>query len=127
MKFAKFVYYAAGIYGIIVLLPQYFLLEKIGQDSPPAITHSEYFYGFIGIALVFQLIFLLIAREPLKYRALMPISVLEKLSFGVPCVVLYLQNRLSAQMLAAGLIDLLLSILFTIAFFKVGDREATDI
>lgn len=122
MKFAKIVFYAAGIYGIIALLPQYFMLEKIGQDSPPAITHPEFFYGFIGVALVFQLIFFIIAREPLKYRVLMPVSVLEKLSFAVPCIILYLQNRLAAPMLAAGLIDLTLSVLFTVAFFKTGGK-----
>ena len=49
---------------------------KIGSDFPPAITHPEFFYGFVGIALVFQIIFLIIAREPLKYRLLMLISVL---------------------------------------------------
>ena len=118
MKFAKTVYYVAGIYGIIALFPQYFLLDKIGVDAPPAVTHPEFFYGFVGIALVFQLVFLLIARDVLKYRALMPISVLEKLSFGIPAVILYLQNRLSLSLFAAGLIDLFLGLLFAAAFLK---------
>ena len=118
MKFAKTVYYVAGIYGIIALFPQYFLLEKIGVDAPPAVTHPEFFYGFVGIALVFQLVFLLIARDVLKYRALMPISVMEKLSFGIPAVILYLQNRLSLSLFAAGLIDLFLGLLFAAAYLK---------
>ena len=120
MKYAKIVYYVAGIYGIIALLPQYFLLDKIGTDSPPAITHPEFFYGFVGIALVFQLVFFVIARDSLKYRALMPITVLEKLSFGVPCVILFLQNRLAFSLFAAGLVDLFFGLLFVLAYLKTG-------
>jgi hypothetical protein len=41
MKFASRVFAAAGIYGLIVLVPQYFTEAKLGQDYPPAITHPE--------------------------------------------------------------------------------------
>ncbi|MBA3334468.1 MAG: hypothetical protein H0T08_02535 [Acidobacteria bacterium] len=118
MKFAGIVYYIAGIYGIIALLPLYFLEAKTGRDYPPAITHPEYYYGFVGIALVFQFVFLIIARNPAKYRALMPVSVLEKLSFVVPTVILYFQNRLPLPLFIAGLIDLIFGLLFIAAFLK---------
>lgn len=118
MKFAKYVYYIAAVYGILALFPQYFMEAKIGRDAPPAITHPEFFYGFVGIALVFQFVFLIIARDPLKYRPLMPVTVLEKLSFGIPTLILYLQNRLDVSMFAAGLIDLTLGLFFGIAFLK---------
>jgi len=49
MKFARVVFLVAGIYGLIVLLPQYFLEAKVGLDSPPPITHPEFYYGFIGV------------------------------------------------------------------------------
>lgn len=119
MKFAKIIFYVAGIYGIIALFPLYFLETKIGQDAPPAITHPEFFYGFVGIALVFQFVFLIIAREPLKYRALIFVSILEKLSFGVPALILYLQNRLALRLFAAGMIDLTFAVLFGIAYLKI--------
>jgi hypothetical protein len=45
MKFARLVFLVAGIYGLIVLVPQFFLERKIGTDTPPPITHAEYFYG----------------------------------------------------------------------------------
>jgi hypothetical protein len=124
MKFAKIVFYVAGVYGIIALLPLYFMEAKNGRDYPPAITHPEYYYGFVGIALVFQLIFLIIARDPLKYRSLMPVTVLEKLSFGVPTAILYLQNRLAAPLFAAGLIDLILGALFAAAYIKTAPNSA---
>ena len=123
MKFAKVVFYVAGIYGIIVLFPQYFLESKTGLDYPPAITHPEFFYGFIGIALVFQFVFLIVARNPIKYRPLMPISVLEKLSFGIPAIILFMQNRLALPLFAAGLIDLIFGMLFAAAFLKSKDEN----
>ncbi len=118
MKFAKIVFYVAGIYGLLVLFPQYFMEAKNGQDYPPTITHPEYYYGFIGVALAFQILFLIIARNPLQYRATMIPSIVEKFSFGIAAVVLFLQNRLAMPLFAAGLIDLVFGSLFIAAFLK---------
>ena len=117
-SFARRVFLIAGVYGLIVLLPQYFMVERIGLDSPPPITHLEYFYGFVGIAVAWQLVFLLIARDPIRYRLLMIPAIVEKAAFGVPAVLLYLGGRLRAQMLAAGLIDLTLGVLFLLALAR---------
>ena len=114
--FARRVYSIAGIYGLIVLLPQYFMESRIGRDIPPAITHPEYFYGFVGLAVVWQLCFLAIAREPMRLRPIMPVTVLEKLAFGIPAVVLYSQGRLAAATLAFGILDLVLGVLFVFAY-----------
>ena len=64
MTFARRVFLIAGIYGLIVLLPQYVLEEKNGRDFPPAITHPEYYYGFIGVGVAWQIAFLVIASDP---------------------------------------------------------------
>ncbi len=48
MKFSKIVFLIAGIYGLLVLTPMYFLESKIGRDAPPAITHPEYFLRIRG-------------------------------------------------------------------------------
>ena len=118
MKFARITFLAAAVYGIIFLLPQYFLVSYIGQTDPPPITHPEFFYGFIGVALAFQLVFLIISRDPVRYRPLMLASVVEKFSFGIAAVVLYIQGRLSANMLGAGSVDLVLGTLFIVSFLK---------
>lgn len=120
MKFARYVFYAAGIYGILVLAPQYFLESKIGLDYPPAITHPEYFYGFTGVALAFQLVFLIIARDPVRYRAMIIPSIAEKFSFAAAAAVLYLQDRLPAAMLFAGLIDLAFGLLFIASYILLS-------
>ena len=126
MKFAKIIFYLAGIYGLIVLFPQYFLEAKNSRDFPPPITHPEYYYGFIGVALAFQILFLIIARNPLQYRAAMIPSVIEKFSFGIAVVVLFLQNRLAMPLFAAGLIDLIFGSLFIAAFLKTNSELASE-
>ncbi len=116
MKFARRVFLAAGIYGILILPPQYFMEDKVGRDFPPAITHPEFFYGFIGVALAWQVFFFIIARDPGRYRLGMLPAILEKVGFGGAAVVLYLQGRLSTTTLAAGVADLILAALFLLAY-----------
>lgn len=118
MKFAKYTFYTAGIYGLIALLPQYFLEEKNSRDFPPAITHPEYFYGFVGVALAFQVVFLIIANNPVKYRAMMIPSVIEKFSFAIAVYVLFAVERVHSLMVGVATIDLILGILFVISFLK---------
>jgi hypothetical protein len=120
VTFAKRVFLIAAIYGFIVLLPQYFLEEQTGRDFPPAITHPEYFYGFIGIAVAWQMVFVIISRDPVRYRALMPIAVVEKIAFGLPAIALYLTGRLSRQMLGAGIIDLILGVFFMLSYRRTS-------
>jgi len=118
--FARRVYTIAGIYGLLVMFPQYFLEDKIGRDTPPPITHPEYFYGFIGIVLVWQIAFLVIARDPARFRALMPVTVLEKLVFAIPVALLYAQGRVAPTALFFGGIDLVLGVLFFVSYRRVG-------
>ena len=125
-RFARRVFSGAGIYGLIVLLPQYFLADRIGRDTPPAITHQEYFYGFIGVAVAWQLVFLAIGREPERYRSLMIPAVLEKLAFGVPASIMYAQGNLPGSVLAFGLVDLTLGALFLAAWRTTPDGSAAD-
>src|SRR4028119_373193 len=110
MKFARYTFYAAAIYGILALVPQYFLEDKTGRDFPPAITHPEYYYGFIGVALAFQILFLIIGRNPVRYRGAMLPSIIEKFSFGIAAIVLFLQNRMAAITLGFAIFDLVLGV-----------------
>jgi hypothetical protein len=126
MKFAKVLFLVAGIYGLLVLLPQYFMEEYNGRNYPPPITHPEYFYGFIGVAVAWQVSFLVLAKEPVRFRPMMIPAVLEKLSFGVAAVVLYLQHRVPPVMLGFGLLDLMLGALFVVAYVKTAGGRETE-
>lgn len=113
---ARRIFLVAGSYGLLALVPQYFLEGRTGRDFPPPITHPEYYYGFVGVALAWQVVFLIVARDPVRFRLIMLPAVIEKLGFGVPAVVLYLQGRLSNVFLGFGIIDLILATLFLVAF-----------
>ncbi|HEY0435778.1 MAG TPA: hypothetical protein VGC92_04010 [Phenylobacterium sp.] len=120
MVFARRIFTLAAIYGVIVLAPIPFLEALMARTTGP-VTYPEYYYGFALTALVFQGVFFVIGRDPVRYRALMPVGVLEKLSFGVPCWVLYAQHRLgNPQVLPFATIDLALGVLFAISWFKTA-------
>jgi hypothetical protein len=120
MIFARRVFLVAGIYGLAALLPQYFMEERLGRDFPPPISHPEYFYGFLGVAAAWQVAFLMIARDPARYRLIMIPGMLEKVSFGLAGIVLFIEERIPATLLAFGIVDLLWAVLFSMAFVKVG-------
>lgn len=118
MKFAKIVFLVAGIYGLVVMLPQFFLEQRIGIDTPPPITHPEYFYGFICVVIAFQVLFLILSTDPIRYRPIMLAAVLEKIGFPIAVVFLYMQQRVAAMMLVPAAIDLVLCLLFVASFIK---------
>jgi hypothetical protein len=120
MTFARWLFRIAGVYGLAVLLPQYFLEGRIGQDYPPPITHPEHFYGFLGAAIAWQIAFLVLATDPVRYRPLMPVAFVEKATFGVAGVALFALGRAAAPVLGFGLIDLTLGALFLIAWRRVA-------
>jgi hypothetical protein len=120
MKFAKIVFTAAGIWGVVVLTPLYFTYDLIGRQYPPAVTHPDFYYGFLGVALAWQVGFLTIGRQPERLRPMMIPAILEKLIYVISLVALYAQGRIALGQLAPGIPDLLLGCLFVAAFFKTG-------
>ncbi len=96
---------------------------KIGRDTPPPITHPEYFYGFLGAGLAWQVLFLVLSADPVRYRAMILPSILEKVSYGVALIVLYSQHRLPLPVLAIGSVDWIFAFLFLAAYFKTKPRR----
>jgi len=126
MKFAKVVFWIAAIYGVVAITPLYFLFNNIGRQDPPPITHPGFYYGFAGVALAWQIAFMVIATDPARFRPFMVPSVLEKVGFGIAIVVLYLQQRVHPTDLILGCIDLLFALLFLIAFAGTKQRSGLE-
>ena len=118
MNFAKWVYRVAGIYGILVLLPFYFLEHNPQAIPLPEISHPEYYYGFLGLGIAWQLVFLIISTDPVKYRLLMLPGMLEKFSFAIAVAVLLHSGRVGPYIIPGATIDTLLGLLFIISFLK---------
>lgn len=124
MKFAKFTFRIAGIWGVLVIAPLYFMFNLIGQKDPPPITHPGFFYGFVGASLAWQIAFFIVATDPARYRPLMIASVFEKFSYCIAVAILVAQGRMQPSDLVFGGVDMLLGVLFIIAFFKTPRRLA---
>ena len=123
MRFAKYTFLIAGVYGLLALLPLYFLETRYGVDNPPAITHPEFYYGFVGVAVAFQFVFLVVSRDPMKYRTLILPSIIEKFSFVVSIAALIAAGRVSGQIVVGAAVDAVLGTLFTIAYFRLSPSE----
>jgi hypothetical protein len=125
MRFGRIVFALAGIYGLVVLLPMYFERAKYESLAPPVITHLELYYGFVGVCVAWQVAFLVIAAQPVRHRPLMIPCCLEKFSYGIAVLVLGFQNRVSGVTMAFGTVDLVLGVLFVIAYLRAGAATAT--
>jgi hypothetical protein len=124
MKFAKIVFWIAAIWGILIITPLYFLYDTIGRQDPPPVTHPGFYYGFVGCALAWQFAFVVIARDPVRFRTMMIPAVFEKFSFAVSQTVLFMQHRLHPSDFFLGGIDALFGVLFLVAFFRTPAKAA---
>lgn len=120
IRFARYVYTGAGIYGLLVLIPLYFTIEQTGRDYPPAITHLEYYIGFVGVAIAWQLAFLIIGRDPIRFRPIMPATFVEKLIFAIPASVMFVRGQLPPPVMAGAVMDALLCVLFVTAYIRTA-------
>lgn len=120
LKFTRVVFTVAGVLGIAQLLPLYFLFDFIGRRTPPVINHPEFYFGFAGVAFVWQLVFLLIGTDPTRYRPMILLSVLEKASYVVALIVLAAQHRIAVSTALPGSLDLVLGVAFIAAYIRSG-------
>ena len=121
MKFAKIVFRVAGVWGLLIITPLYFIFDMIGKKDPPPITHPAFYYGFVGVALVWQVAFLVISTDPVRFRPLMIAAILDKLAYSIPLPILIAQERSNPNDLIFAGIDLLLCFLFVIAYLRTRE------
>ena len=119
------VFIGAGLWGIVVLTPLYFLVDVTGRQYAPPTSYPHFFYGFLSVAMAWQIAFLLIGSDPARFRPLMIPSIIEKLGHVVTVSVLYGQGLISTEEATTASPDLLLGLLFIIAFAKTprSDRR----
>src|SRR5215207_5804525 len=124
MRFARWVFLLAGASGVPIIAPLYFE-ERFFRDNPPAINRPEFYYGFAGVTLAWQFLFLLIAHDPARYRLAMLPAMLEKAGFAFAVPVLYAQERVEAMWLAAAAMDATWLVLFAVAFLLTREGPPT--
>jgi hypothetical protein len=122
MKFAKITFSVAFIWGLLILTPLYFMFNTIGRQDPPPITHPGFYYGFLSAGLAWQFVFVVVGRDPVRFRPMMLPSVLEKFGYAASLGALYLQRRLHDSDLAFAGVDLFFGILFLLAFISTAPQ-----
>jgi hypothetical protein len=123
VKFAKIIFWIAAIWGFLAITPLYFMFNMISEKDPPPITHPGFYYGFVGLALAWQIVFLVIALDPLRFRPMMIPSMVEKFAWGIAVAVLVLQRRMHGSDLLFAGTDTLLGLLFVAAYVKTARKE----
>jgi hypothetical protein len=112
---ARRLFRGAAIYGLIVLLPLYFLERQVAAPAA-LLDHPIYYYGFVGAAAAWQTVYWTIGSDPLRYRAFMPLAVVAKFGFWVPSLILWLNGRAPTSTFAVTNGDLILGIAFFLAW-----------
>ena len=116
MRLARWVFLLAGITGILMVAPGYFLEQQFGRDDPPPLNHPEFYYGFTGITLAWQLMFLVIGSDPIRFRRAMLPAMVEKLSFAAAIPILFALKRVSFTWIGFASMDAMWLVLFFIAY-----------
>ena len=118
MRFAKYVFLMAGVWGLLIVTPLYFLFDTVGRQYPPPVTHPDFYYGFAGVTLAWQLAFLLIGTDPIRFRPLMMVAIVEKFGYLVTLGTLYVQGRVEFGQFVVVSPDAILGMLFVAALVK---------
>src|SRR5882724_13617887 len=105
MHFARWVFLLAGITGVLMLIPPYFLAEQFGRDNPPPVSHPQLYYGFVGVTLFWQFMFLVIGSDPIRFRNAMIPAMLEKASFAIAIPILYALERVNVTWVGFASMD----------------------
>jgi hypothetical protein len=118
MRFANWVFLIAGIYGLLIVTPLFFSEARMGNDFPPPVNHPEWYYGFAGAAFSWQLMYLLIAWDPVRYRSIMLLGAAAKSAFLAAMIILYLQQRVVGSMVGIATPDGVLAAFFVAAWLR---------
>lgn len=126
MRFAKIVFVGAGIWGITVLTPLYFLVDVTGRAYPAPVDYPHFFYGFLSVAMAWQIAFLIIGSDPARFRPLMIAGMVEKLGHVMGVAILFRLGRLPASDATTAIPDLVLAILFVAAYAATAARTVKE-
>jgi len=111
MKFAKWIFLVSGIFGLITTIPLAFTEKKMLVQQP------EFYYGFVFLDICLQIVYIIIATSPIRFRPMMIPAFLAKASGLIALSWLYLINRVTPQWMVIGAVDGVFAVLFLIGYF----------
>jgi len=126
MQFGRRVFLIAGIAGLILTVPAYFLEGLTATINPSAVEHPEFYYGFVGVVVVWQLVYVLIGLNPVRFRPVMPLAALAKLSFVGTVVTLFVMERIRPLWLGFGVFDGTFAVLFLVSYARTPRERPVE-
>jgi hypothetical protein len=116
MGLAKWIFLIAGIFGLLSTIPLAFA-EKVMEVKQP-----EFYYGFVLLDICWQVLYVFLSTNPVRYRPMMIPAFLAKGSGTVALTWLYLLGRVSTQWVAIGALDGVFAVLFLVAFWTTSNE-----
>jgi hypothetical protein len=118
MRLARMVFKCAAVWGVVILVPLYFLFVGGPEPADVPFNHAQAYFGFLGVTIGWQLAFWIIGSAPARLRPLMPAAVIEKLAYVVSIIVLFARGLVTPMQAASGIPDFVLAVLFVAAYVK---------
>jgi hypothetical protein len=118
MRFARLVFRGAAVWGLLVLVPLFFMFDGSGVEPSQPFTYPQAYFGFLCVTLAWQLAFWIIGSDPSRFRPLMIPSMIEKFGFVLALAVLYALGRVGGRELSPAVPDFVLGLLFVAAYAK---------
>ena len=112
MKLAKWIFLVAGILGLLSTVPLLF------AENAMAVKQAEFYYGFVCLNICWQILYLFLSSDPVRYRPMMIPAFLAKGSGTIALTWLYLLGRVSNQWFAIGAVDGVFAVLFVVAYWS---------
>jgi uncharacterized membrane protein len=117
MKLAKWIFLIAGVVGLLSTIPLVFAEKMMAVKQP------EFYYGFVLLDICWQILYLFISSNPIRYRPMMIPAFLAKGSATVALTWLYLAGRVSGQWIAIGALDGIFAVLFLVSFWATRSES----
>ena len=124
MRLARIIFIGAGIWGIAVLTPLYWLVDISGRHYLPPNDYPQFFYGFIAVAIAWQIAFLVIGSNPARFRMLMIPAMIEKFAYISTLILMYGRAQISSIDVQPAIPDGLIGLLFIVAFWATRTSES---
>ena len=124
MRFARWVFTIAGVWGVLLIGPLFFLEDRMAGARGP-FSHPEHYYGFLGVTFAWQLVYLVIGRDPAAYRPIMLLGALGKTAFFAGVWALHAQGRTPIEVAALASPDIVFAALFVAAWRATRPRAGS--
>lgn len=123
VRYARNAFAIAGVYGLVMTSCLFSIGKSLGAQHPPTMTHPEFFYGFAGLFLAWQVLFLIIALNPVRLRPAMIAGVLQKVAIPLTIVPLFMLGRVGLVLVGLAGVEAFFAVAFGVAYYSCASKR----